>query len=465
MSVVNLLSFSLPILTGTLIAHLLWTGRNDLVGLLLKLSLGIGLGLGISSLLYFPYLIFFGGSPYFFYVELAVFFAVLAAAALKQGKTARTSPPRLDITSLQIAILSIAALVFVSSFLGMVNYSRQRARGDWDAWMIYNRAARFIYRAPDTWQDAFSQEMDVIFHADYPPLLALNIASRWDILNQETSHVPLFQGILFSFASLGLSFAALASLKSLGQAGLGVILLSGVSFFLHEGGRQTADMPIAFYVLSTIVFLFFYHQEQRVIFMVFAGFTAGLAAWTKNEGILFILISAGVISIAAVWKRSLRVPLLYFAGMVLPLAALFYFKFQLAPPSEFASSGADKIIQDMTDIARHQLIFNSFKAYLLHDGGWNNIGIFLILSAYLLLFYARRRENSGAILPVLAILACQVMGYYVFYLISPYDLKWHIEYSLPRLFVHIYPSTVFVILAASQTAETVFSSSIYRARS
>ena len=60
----------------------------------------------------------------------------------------------------------------------------------------------------------------------------------------------------------------------------------------------------------------------------------------------------------------------------------------------------------------------------------------------------------------LAILACQIMGYYVFYLISPYDLEWHLAYSLNRLFVHIYPAIVFVVLAASQTPETVFSSSL-----
>ena len=97
--------------------------------------------------------------------------------------------------------------------------------------MIYNRSARFIYRGQETWQDAFSKDMDVMFHADYPPLLALNIASRWDILNKETTYVPMFQGFLFSLAALGLCFGALASLKSLGQGALGLIFLGGSHFF------------------------------------------------------------------------------------------------------------------------------------------------------------------------------------------------------------------------------------------
>ena len=53
MSFLILLALSLPVVTGTLILHLLWIDKNNPVELVLKLSLGIGLGLGISSLLYF----------------------------------------------------------------------------------------------------------------------------------------------------------------------------------------------------------------------------------------------------------------------------------------------------------------------------------------------------------------------------------------------------------------------------
>jgi hypothetical protein len=458
MSVLSLLAFSLPILTGTLIVHLLWIGKNNPIELLLKLFLGMGLGLGISSLLYFAYLIFFAGRPYFLYVELALFFIVLAAVYTKHKKTVYVPSPRLSVSFLQIVILIIAGFVSVSSFLGLINYSRQRGHGDWDAWMIYNRAARFIYRDQETWQNAFSRDMDLVFHADYPPLLALNIASRWDILNEETIYVPMIQGFLFSLAALGLCFGALASLKSLGQGALGLILLSGVTLFMGEGGRQTADVPMAYYMLASVVFLFFYYHEKRAILMVLAGFMAGLAAWTKNEGILFLCATTGIIGIAALWKRSLQSLLFYFSGLFLPLAFLFYFKSQLAPSSEFLSAGGGKIIQDLTDTSRHQMIFNAFKGFLLHSGGWNNVGIFLVLFGYLLIFHSRIKDNPEAVFIGLAIFVCQIIGYYVSYLISPYDLQWHISYSLNRLFVQIYPATVFLVLAASRLPETIFSS-------
>ena len=456
MSILSFLAISLPILTGTLIIHLLWVGKNRPIELILKLSLGIGMGLGISSLLYFMYLIFFAGNPYFLYVELALFLTVLTMSYLKNKKSTQIHSPRLSANPLQIAILMIAGFVFVSSFLGVVNYARQRALGDWDAWMIYNRTARFIYRGQEAWLDAFSEDLGVIFHADYPPLLSLNIASRWDILSEETAYVPMFQSILFSLASLGLSFGALAHLKSLGQASLGLILLGGVPFFLHEGGRQLADMPLAFFILASIVFIFFYYQEKRPVLIAFAGLSAGLAAWTKNEGILFLLVSGMILTIAELRTRSFQGLYAYFAGLLFPLAIVLYFKLQLVPASEFLSGGTSKIIQNLMDVSRHQMIFGSFKNLFLYSGGWNHIGILLILCIYYLVFHSRIKDNPDVASIGFAIFACQILGYYVFYLISPYELEWHLSTSLDRLLIHVYPTILFVTLIASQSPEDVF---------
>jgi hypothetical protein len=459
MSTLSLLTFALPVLSGTFIVHLLWADRKTPLDLILQLSLGTGLGLGLSSLLYYVYLTFLAGSPYFLYVELAFFLAILTLAYLKHKKTSHVSSPRLKVSSLQIAILTIGLFVSAVSFLGLVNYSRQRAYGDWDAWMIYNRSARFIYRGGEAWQDAFSSDMNLVFHADYPPLLALNIASRWEMLGTETTSVPMILGFLFTLASFGLCFSALANFKSVGQAALGLILLGGVQFFSSEGGRQTADVPLAFFMLASVVFLFFNYREKHGIFMAFAGFMAGLAAWTKNEGLLFVAASAGILFLMALWKRSFWDLLFYFAGVLLPLVLLIHFKTQVAPSSEFADGGLGILLQKLTDPSRHGLIFNSFKGFFLHQGGWFNVGIYLILGGYYLLFRSRTSDNSDGILVSLAILTMQFIGYYLFYLISPYDLNWHIGYSLNRLFVHVYPAVVFVVLSASQTPEMTFPSS------
>jgi hypothetical protein len=127
-------------------------------------------------------------------------------------------------------------------------------------------------------------------------------------------------------------------------------------------------------------------------------------------------------------------------------------------PNEFLSGENTKITRYLFDISRHQIILNSFKNLFLHSGGWYNIGIFLVLLIYFALFHSRIKDRSDMLVISLAIFACQIMGYYVIYLITPNDVVWQLDYSLNRLFVQIYPAIVFVVLIASQSPETIFSS-------
>jgi hypothetical protein len=452
----SLLSFSLPVLMGVLLIHALWVEKNNFFDWALKLSLGTGIGLGLFSLLYFVYLFLFAGSRWFLFVEIFMAGIILFFTWQKLKPRGHRDTEKKQINSLQTWALILAGIVFLTTALGILNYSRQRAQGDWDAWMIYNRAARFLYRDQVNWQESFPQEMSVIFHADYPLLLASNIAARWDILNKETPYVPMFQSVLFAFAALGLVFGALGKFKSTGQASLGLILLGGVPFYLYEGGRQTADLPLAFFFLATVVFIFSYYEEKRLSMLIFAGFTAALAAWTKNEGLLFLLIAGAVIAINELRLRSFRGILYFVAGSVLPLCVALYFKVALAPASEFLSGGLTKILQDIADPARHGIILAYFKNIFLFSNGWYRVGILPILCVYFLVFHSRAKENPQAVFIGFAIFTLQIIGYYAFYLISPYELDWHLSSSIDRLFFHVYPTILFVTLAASQTPETIF---------
>lgn len=457
MSLLSLLTFLPPLLTGTLIFHLLWADGKSLSAWLIKLSLGSGLGLGLSSLLYYLHLTIVSPPPFFFVLETAVLLTLALIAFWKRQKTPAPPSSQPALSPLQIAFLSIGLFASTVSFLGLLNYSRQRAHGDWDAWMIYNRAARFIFRGGEFWQDAFSPNLNLVFHADYPPLLALNIAARWQTLGGESAYVPMFLGFLFTLAALSACFAALTYFNSPGQGAFALVLLGGVQFFMSEGGRQTADVPLAFFILASIVFLFLRQREGREIFTALAALMAAFAAWTKNEGLLFVFVSAGILFLTALWKRSFRDFLFYLAGLLPPLIALFHFKAQVAPASEFASGGLQILLQKLTDAERNQLVFSAMSSFLLRGGGWYGAGVFPILAAYLVLFKTRPLVFPSAIFSTLAIISAQLIGYYLFYLISPYDLTWHIGYSLNRLFVHIYPATVFVVLTATQTPESVFS--------
>jgi hypothetical protein len=52
-------------------------------------------------------------------------------------------------------------------------------------------------------------------------------------------------------------------------------------------------------------------------------------------------------------------------------------------------------------------------------------------------------------------LGIQLLGYYAAYLVSPYELAWHLSYSSTRIVLQLFPLLLFLILCASREAEMV----------
>jgi hypothetical protein len=454
------LIFLLPILAGGMIVHLLWPEREFKI-LVFKSCLGIGLGLGLSSLLYFLYRLAFAGGHWFIVVQLALFLSLLAVTIRRERGQAWPPLPRWDVTPVQGVLAALGLIVFIVSLLSTASYLLRRKQGDWDAWMMFNRAARFVYRDPADWLGSFSPQMDPIFHADYPLLLAMNTASGWDALGTETARVPMIQSTLFAVGCLGLAVSALASFKSAGQAALGLIILWGTPILVNEGARQQADVPMAFFILATGILIHLFVLYRKPGLIVLAGLAAGLAGWTKNEGSLFVIAAGLGLALAFLRENPGRVLSWYLLGLAFPLAIVLYFKVFLAPPSDVLSNGISHSIQQSLDLSRHLEILGFFarQFFLFGRRGTASvaIGILPILLAYFLLFRLPiRPDQRNAYAAWVTMLVIQALGYYLIYLITPYDLKWHLGYSGSRILIQVLPLITFAVLCASRTPESVF---------
>jgi hypothetical protein len=460
-----ILVFLIPILTGGMVVHLVWPDREGRV-LFLKLFLGTGIGLGIWSLLYFLYLLIFADRHLFVVIQLAIFIVLLAITIWVERKRGWEAPhpwklPHINHT--QGILAGLGCIVFLVSLSSTVSYLLRRKQGDWDAWMMFNRAARFVYRDQANWLDSFSHQMDPIFHADYPLLLAMDVASGWDTLASETPHVPMVLSALFAVPCVGLMVGALASAKSVGQAALGLIVLWGTPVVVNEGSREMADLPLAFFILATGVLIYFFVLYRKPGLIALAGLSAGLAAWTKNEGSLFEIATGLALLLAFFRRKPLRILAWYAVGLALPLAIVLYFKLFLAPPSDVLSNGPARSIAQALDLPRHVQILQSFWGEIRTFGSWKitglSLGIIPILLIYYLLFRSPvPREHRPAYVAGITMLVVQALGYYVIYLITPYDLTWHLYYSAQRVVLQIFPLMLFLILAASRIPESVFES-------
>lgn len=169
---------------------------------------------------------------------------------------------------------------------------------------------------------------------------------------------------------------------------------------------------------------------------VLVGISAALAAWTKNEGLLFFAI----LLITMKWTKRPVSKVLMGAVCILTLIAIF--KVSLAPPNYLAKSGSTALLRKLTDPSRYVLVAVGFAYQLIHFGGQRLNPLVPLLAALLLLKHtAKRGARSSAM-----ILSSMCAGVAFVYLITPFDLAWQIAWSLNRLLLQLWPSALFTCL-------------------
>jgi hypothetical protein len=386
----------------------------------------------------------FDGGRLFLYVQLAVLVLLLWLVA----RTRRFHFPRIDLhvqpRLWQAIVLVCVVPIVVLAVMGAIQVWIHRPFGTWDAFMIYDRSARFVYRGGADWMQTFSPDIDPAFHADYPLLISMDIAHAWNTLGHESQSVPRVLGGLFMLVCAGLFASAITMLKSVWQALLGTIVLLNTPFFILSGPSQTADVPLSFFILSTVALLFFFCTERKPGLLVLAGLTAGLAAWTKNEGDVFVIgILAGLFIAFLrqdVWRR-----LGYFlAGLALPLVIIVYFKMFLAPANDILGTDMADLIQRLFEWSRHLAILHSARSQILGIGG-TTVSVILLLAVYALVFgVSPQRNHRPAYIAVAITAVIQAAGYYAIYLVTPHPIQWQLDFSLWRVLFHIYLPLLFV---------------------
>jgi hypothetical protein len=187
--------------------------------------------------------------------------------------------------------------------------------------------------------------------------------------------------------------------------------------------------------------------------MVLAGFTGASAAWAKNEGLLFLLVTA-LAMLLPVFKQpsaTLRRFFAFTAGSLLPLLVILWFKIVIAPPNDIiANSHYAETIEKIWNPNRHMMILQNFSHTFWAFGEW------LVNPAVLILIYVvvngidREMIRNAGWLQSLFVCLLVFFGYYAVYLVTPMDLQWHLNSSLPRLYLHLWPA---VLLLAGLTVK------------
>jgi hypothetical protein len=261
--------------------------------------------------------------------------------------------------------------------------------------------------------------------------------------------------LLFLVATCGLLGGALARLRSRSQGLLAVVILASTPIFLEKGSSQYADMPLGYFFLATGVLLSLHEATGgRGHLAVLAGAMAGFAAWTKNEGLLFLLavMTARLVVVVRAhgWREWGKEVLFFGLGLLPALACLVYFKTRLAPPNDLvAGQGLGPTIERLLSADRYGQIAGSYVKEALLIGPWT---VVVLVAYFLLLGKAPTREHRTGLPGNLLVLAFMMGGYTLIFLTTPHDLDWHLG-VVDRLLMQLWPLALFTYFLTVATPE------------
>jgi hypothetical protein len=448
--------------TGLALIKTLWPiGKSEGSDWLLQFSLACGFGLGATSLVLFLVLAAKGsaGSTIEILAESVLLLGLLAVSYLRRnapvGQNVECRTPESRISFLWGSALAIA---FAFTFLSFILVSRRAPHGSWDGWSIWNLHARFLFRGGSQfWRDTFSPLL-YYYKPDYPLLIPASIARLWTYTNHETLFAPALVAEVFTFALPLLTTSAVARLRGGKQGILAGLLLLGTPAFVDLGASQCADVAVGFFFLATLALFCLDdcmgHNRGHI---ALAGVAAGMGAWTKNEGLMLLLIVLAVRIALSFRTQGLRVLVRqhapFVAGLTPVILPILYFK-RLVPTNDMvAGQGLHATLARLLSLSRYKITGKAFLHETLFFGGWF-ASIILVLAFYALLVglndNTKLRKTVTAQLLAIAVAAA---GYFFVYIVTPNDVAWQLKWSLERVFMQLWPATIFSLFLLLRTPE------------
>ena len=372
--------------------------------------------------------------------------SALAIAAIGLRGPRSAEPPRQAEAASQPAIVASAVLLAAAALVALVGFvssSAVQAHGEWDAWAQWNLHARFFFRGltDGSWRVAFDPIL-AWSHADYPPLLPATVARLWTYAGRESVVAPITIAALFAGSTVLAAGVSVWRRRGAVRGCLAATAILATPSFMHWAPSQCADIPLAFFMLAAFIL---WQEEHGVL----AGLAAGLAAWTKNEGVAFLVVFV-IIVVCAELSRGRRQALRRIgpvaAGAAGVALAVITFKLVLAPPSYFTVGQTfSQTLMRTLDLRRAEFIAHALGRELWTNGA-SMIGVLPILSGFALVRGISRQAPAASAWGGIAV-AAMIVVYFLAYLATPLDVAWQVQTSVQRLVVQLVPLAAWSVLS------------------
>ncbi len=412
----------------------------------LRLALSPSVGLGLLSLVYFSIRLVLGQGNGVAVSVFAVLALILPAGAWWRGGGAtpeiwtRKSAP----IWLWVLFLIVAGVALTTVLMIVV----ASPHGEWDAWSIWDMRARFLFRGVEAGAP-FNPLMEWS-HLDYPLLVPSAVAGLWAWNGGEAQWLAAVVAISFLGSAFVVVLLALARLRSTTLGLTAGLVLAGTPLLTRNAGALYADVPVAYFFMAAVALgLLALEAEEGRPLAFLAGLHAGMAAWTKNEGLMFcgifVLSFCLVIRRRSEFMQRFRFLGPALLGMLVVLVFVGHFKFHFAPANDLIAAGKSASMgARVADLSRYTMVFWSIVEGLLTFGDWVVPPVF-VMGVWLALQGLRRVESGAIVWPFVAA-SLQLFGYLVVYVVGSDRLEWQLQTSVERLLLQIWPLAVFSLM-------------------
>lgn len=321
--------------------------------------------------------------------------------------------------------------------------------GTWDAIAMWNYHGRLLAEHGQYKNIFRSVYCD---HSDYPLELSAFLASVSRLTGGFHWMIPVTVHLAITMMVTGWVFTALAP-RNIIIAAIACAALAADGFFISQGVSQCADTLLALYLLGALIAADLAKENPK--WMLFMALMLGGAMWTKNEG----LILTGIILTGYGRTLFLRPACkkYFLPAFLCSVFFIAWFKIIFAPMNDMLEHQNGQIADFITDGSRYQLIWT----YLKTNTQACFVPAFCAIILYLLCC-AWMRKMPG--LQFFILLGC-LLAYLAIYVITPYDLDWHLRTSQQRLLHQLAPSFIYIAgyFISGQLKRQVFSSDIAKA--
>jgi hypothetical protein len=419
----------------------MWMGRVAAGTLPERASLTIAAALAAPSVLFVLWRAV--GLPLTYYpvFDATVWLALAGVAAL----VARREPPPLRLNGRALALMGAVVLTVLLITLPLIRRTvLEHPHGAWDAWAIWNLRAAFLAAPDPDWSRAFDPEL-AWSHTDYPLLLPAIVARVWVITSSTSTWGPIGISLLFGVGTVLAVVGSVSRHRGVLAASLALALLA-VPEFVRQSVLQLADIPVGFFTVLALTLLA--TPTPTGPRLALAGAALGLAAWTKNEGLVAAfaapLIYGGVVARQSGGPSALdrSVNVLIGLGPIVLLVAVF--KILVAPENDVTSGLLRPgVFNYWLDIQRVAFVLRYMVTEAAAWGGWNTALGPAVLVVALCLAGRTGSIQAPAIVTAGLLLATQLTVFAVVYVMTPHSVAWHLQTSWSRLIAQLWPTAVW----------------------